>query len=116
MIGDLTQMEAQVNVDENDIGSIAIGQSAEIQVDALPDHTLHGVVSEISNSANSSGNGTTEQKTEFAIKIAHHGSAEGAAPRHDGQRRGHHEDGRQGAERSHPERGGPYHRSARDEG
>jgi HlyD family secretion protein len=70
VIGDLTQMEAQVNVDENDIGSIAIGQSAEIQVDALPDHTLHGVVSEISNSANSSGNGTTEQKTEFAIKIA----------------------------------------------
>src|SRR5437667_6181094 len=70
VIGDLTQMEAQVNVDENDVGSIAIGQQAEIQVDALPDRTLNGVVSEISNSANTSGNGTTEQKTEFAIKIA----------------------------------------------
>jgi HlyD family secretion protein len=70
VIGDLTQMEAQVNVDENDVGSIALGQNAEIQVDALPDRTLHGVVSEISNSANTSGNGTTEQKTEFAIKIA----------------------------------------------
>src|SRR5262249_6319349 len=34
------------------------------------DRTLMGVVSEISNSALSSGNGTTEQKTEFAIKIA----------------------------------------------
>jgi len=70
VIGDLTQMEAQVNVDENDIGSIAIGQRAEIQVDALSDRTLNGVVSEISNSANTSGNGTTEQKTEFAIKIS----------------------------------------------
>jgi len=70
VIGDLRQMEAQVNVDENDVGSIAIGQPAEIQVDALPDRMLHGVVSEISNSANTTGNGTTEQKTEFAIKIS----------------------------------------------
>lgn len=69
VIGDLTQMEAQVNVDENDVGSVAIGQKAEILVDALPNRTLTGVVSEISNSANTSGNGTTEQKTEFAIKI-----------------------------------------------
>jgi len=70
VIGDLTQMEAQVNVDENDVGSIAVGQKADIQVDALPDRTLNGVVSEIANSANTSGNGTTEQKTEFAIKIS----------------------------------------------
>ncbi len=69
VIGDLKQMEAQVNVDENDVGSIAIGPRAEVQVDALPDRVLNGVVSEISNSANTSGNGTTEQKTEFAIKI-----------------------------------------------
>ena len=70
VVGDLTQMEAQVNVDENDVGSIALGQKAEIQVDALADRTLNGVVTEISNSANPSGNGTTEQKTEFAVKIA----------------------------------------------
>ncbi len=70
VIGDLTQMEAQVNVDENDVGSIAIGQSAEIEVDAVPDRTLNGVVSEIANSANTSGEGSTEQKTEFAIKIS----------------------------------------------
>lgn len=70
VLGDLTQMEAQVNVDENDIGSLAIGQQAEIQVDALPNRTLTGVVAEISNSANTSGNGSTEQKTEFAVKIS----------------------------------------------
>ena len=70
VVGDLTQMEAQVNVDENDVGSITVGQKAEIQVDALADRTLNGVVTEVSSSANTTGNGTTEQKTEFAVKIA----------------------------------------------
>ena len=36
VIGDLTQMEAQVNVDENDVGSIAIGQTAEIRSTRCP--------------------------------------------------------------------------------
>ena len=70
IVADLTQMEAQVNVDENDIMSVAVGQPAEVQVDALPNETLKGVVSEIASSANASGTGTTEQKTEFEIKIA----------------------------------------------
>lgn len=69
VIADLSEMEAQVNVDENDIVSIAVGQEAEIEVDALPDQVLKGVVSEIANSANSAGAGTADQKTEFEIKI-----------------------------------------------
>ena len=69
VVADLTAMEAQVNVDENDIMSVAIGQPAEIEVDALPNQKLQGVVSEIASSANSSGAGSTEQKTEFEIKI-----------------------------------------------
>jgi len=70
IVADLTEMEAQVNVDENDIVSIAKGQEAEIEVDAMSGQKLKGVVSEISNSANSSGAGSTDQKTEFEIKIA----------------------------------------------
>jgi HlyD family secretion protein len=69
VISDLSEMEARVNVDENDIVSIAIGQEAEIEVDALPDQTLRGVVSEIASSANVVGEGSSEQKTEFEIKI-----------------------------------------------
>jgi len=69
-VADLTAMEAEVNVDENDIMSIALGQEAEIEVDALPGQSLKGVVSEIGSSAVSQGQGTTEQKTEFEIKIA----------------------------------------------
>jgi HlyD family secretion protein len=70
VISDLSEMEAQVNVDENDIVSVTIGQQAEIEVDALPDTLLQGVVSEIASSANVAGAGSSEQKTEFEIKIA----------------------------------------------
>jgi HlyD family secretion protein len=70
VVADLSAMEAQVNVDENDIVSIALGQEAEITVDAMPGTELHGQVSEISNSANVGGAGTLDQKTEFEIKIA----------------------------------------------
>ncbi|HLQ67436.1 MAG TPA: efflux RND transporter periplasmic adaptor subunit [Candidatus Limnocylindrales bacterium] len=68
-VADLSVMEAQVNVDENDIMAVAVGQPAEIEVDALPNQTLKGVVSEIGSSAISAGAGTAEQKTEFEIKI-----------------------------------------------
>lgn len=70
IVADLSEMEAQVNVDENDIVNIAVGQEAEIEVDALPDQVLKGVVSEIANSANTTGVGSAEQKIEFEIKIA----------------------------------------------
>jgi HlyD family secretion protein len=70
VIADLSEMEAQVNVDENDIVSIRAGQAAEIQTDALLAQPLKGQVAEISSSANAATAGTTEQKTEFEIKIA----------------------------------------------
>ena len=69
IVADLNEMEAEVNVDENDITSIAIGQKVEIEVDAMLELRLKGVVSEISSSANTAGVGTTDQKTEFKIKI-----------------------------------------------
>jgi HlyD family secretion protein len=70
VIADLSAMEAQVNVDENDVAAIAIGQEAEIEVDALLDQVLKGVVSEIASSANVAASGTAEQKTEFEVKIS----------------------------------------------
>ncbi len=69
VVADLSEMEARVDVDENDIASMAIGQKAEIEVDAMPGQRLNGVVTEIANSANDSGTGTADQKTEFQIKI-----------------------------------------------
>ncbi len=80
VISDLSEMEAQVNVDENDIVSVAVGQEAEIEVDALPDQRLKGVVREIANSANANGTGTADQKTEFEIKIGVVGPPETLRP------------------------------------
>ena len=68
VIADLSEMEALVNVDENDIVSVEIGQIAEIEVDALRDQKLAGVVAEIANSANVATQGST-QKTEFEVTI-----------------------------------------------
>lgn len=70
VISNLAGMEALVNVDENDIVRVSLGDSATIEVDALPNRAFHGTVSEIANSAKISGAGTTEQKTEFEVKIA----------------------------------------------
>jgi HlyD family secretion protein len=70
VLADLNAMEALVNVDENDIVSVALGQIAEIEVDALPGQLLAGTVVEIANSANVAGQGTTSQKTEFEVTIA----------------------------------------------
>ncbi len=70
VVADLTEMEAQVNVDENDIVNVQIGQEAEIEVDALFGETLTGTVYEIANTANTDQQGTTNQKTEFEVKVA----------------------------------------------
>lgn len=70
VVSNLSGMEALVNVDENDIVSVALGDSAKIEVDALPDKLFHGEVSEIASSANITGMGTTDQKTEFEVKIS----------------------------------------------
>ena len=70
VISNLSGMEAVVKVDENDIVSVALGDKAKIEVDALPDITFAGVVSEIANSAKISGAGSSDEKTEFEVKIS----------------------------------------------
>jgi HlyD family secretion protein len=70
VVADLTEMEAQVNVDENDIVGVEIGQTASIKVDALFGETLTGTVYEISNTANTDETGGQSQKTEFEVKIS----------------------------------------------
>jgi RND family efflux transporter MFP subunit len=115
-VADLSAMEAKVNVDENDIVSVAIGQQADLEVDALPDQKLHGVVTEIANSANSSGAGTTGPEDRVRDHDHDHQSAEDAAPRHDRERQHHRQDERQRAQRAAPERRRALGRPARDEG
>lgn len=70
VVANLEEMEARVNVDENDVVSITLNDSAVIEVDALNDRKLHGRVTEIANTANVKAAGTQEEKTEFEVKIA----------------------------------------------
>ena len=68
-IARLDQMELEVDVNENDVVNVALGDSAAVEVDAYPDQTFRGVVMEIANSARVSGEGTQEQVTNFPVKV-----------------------------------------------
>ncbi len=68
-VSDLNVMNAIVEVDENDIILIKKGDTASIEVDALPDLILKGVVIEIGHSAIQSTNFTQDQSTNFNVKV-----------------------------------------------
>jgi HlyD family secretion protein len=68
-VADLSNMEAVVDVDENDVVLVSVGDTANVTVDAFGDKEFHGVVTEIGNSAKSAGFGTQEQVVNFSVKI-----------------------------------------------
>ncbi|MBU3679405.1 MAG: efflux RND transporter periplasmic adaptor subunit [Candidatus Kapabacteria bacterium] len=68
-IADLATMNAWVQVDENDVAQISVGDTARIKVDALPDVELRGIVYEISHSPIVSGQGTQEEVVNFQVRI-----------------------------------------------
>ncbi len=69
VISDLSVMEAVVEIDENDVINVSLGDSAIVELDAFADTTFKGVVSEIANSAVTKGRGTQEQVTSFEVTI-----------------------------------------------
>ncbi len=68
-VSDLGNMEATVDVDENDVVLVSIGDTAKIKVDAFSDRVFRGTVTQIGNSAQSSGLGTQEQVVNFGVRI-----------------------------------------------
>jgi HlyD family secretion protein len=68
-IADLSRMEARVDVSENDVILVSIGDTARIAIDAFPDKKVNAVVYEIANTARSKGLGTQEEVTNFQVKI-----------------------------------------------
>ncbi len=68
-IADLSSMEVIVEVNENDIVNVKLGDSARVEVDAYPNHIFYGAVSEIAYSASTSGLATTDQVTNFEVKV-----------------------------------------------
>ncbi|HEY0140491.1 MAG TPA: efflux RND transporter periplasmic adaptor subunit [Thermoanaerobaculia bacterium] len=68
-IADLNNMEARVNVNENDVVNVKIGDTARINVDAYQDRTITGVVREIASTALTKNAGSQEEVTNFEVKI-----------------------------------------------
>lgn len=68
-ISDLNNIEAVVDVDENDVILVSVGDTAKIKVDAFGDKIFKGTVSQIGNSAKTSGLGTQQEVVNFEVKI-----------------------------------------------
>lgn len=65
----LNQMEIEIDVNENDVVNVAIGDTAAVEVDAYPERSFKGIVTEIANTARVQGAGSQEQVTNFPVKV-----------------------------------------------
>jgi HlyD family secretion protein len=68
-ISDLSAFEVEVEVDETDIAETRLGEEAKIKIDAFPDSSFKGEVSEIGNTAIITGYGTQDQVVNFLVKV-----------------------------------------------
>ncbi|HXD92993.1 MAG TPA: efflux RND transporter periplasmic adaptor subunit, partial [Bacteroidia bacterium] len=67
-LADLNEMEVNVDVNENDIIRVHKNDTALIEVDAYQDRKFRGLVTEVANSANTSGI-NADQVTNYTVKI-----------------------------------------------
>jgi HlyD family secretion protein len=68
-VADLANMEVRVNVNENDVVNVKIGDTARISVDAYPNRRFNGRVWEIASTARTTGQNTQEEVTNFVVRI-----------------------------------------------
>jgi len=68
-VADLNHMEARVDVNENDVVNVKVGDKANIKIDAYGDRKFHGTVYQIANTGTTTGTGTQEEVTNFQVKI-----------------------------------------------
>ncbi len=77
-IADMSQITAEVKVDETDIVNVMLGQAAEVTIDAMPNRTFHGRVTEIgdeailrsSGVASSQSNTSDQEAKDFKVVVA----------------------------------------------
>jgi HlyD family secretion protein len=68
-VADLNHMQAVVDVNENDVVHVKIGDSATIAIDAYGERKFKGTVEQIANTGKTTGTGTQEEVTNFEVKI-----------------------------------------------
>lgn len=69
VVSDLSRMLVRAEVDETDVVDMKLGQKAKISVDAFPDTTFAGTVTEIGNTAKRSAISSVEGQTNFEVKV-----------------------------------------------
>jgi HlyD family secretion protein len=81
-IADMSVIQAEVEVDETDIPFVAIGQPAKITIDALPDQSFPGKVTEVGNSpiVATGASTTTTRATNFKVVVVVQGVVPGVRP------------------------------------
>src|SRR5712671_2606361 len=68
-VADLSRMQAVIDVNENDVPNVKIGDKANVKIDAYGDRKFKGVVAQIGNTGKTTGSGTQEEVTNFEVKI-----------------------------------------------
>jgi HlyD family secretion protein len=68
-VADLTHMQAVVDVNENDVVHVKVGDFANVMIDAYGDLKFPGKGAEIANTGKTTGAGTQEEVTNFEVKI-----------------------------------------------
>jgi HlyD family secretion protein len=68
-VADLSRMQAVIDVNENDVPNVKIGDKANVKIDAYGDRKFKGTVAQIGNTGKTTGNGTQEEVTNFEVKI-----------------------------------------------
>jgi HlyD family secretion protein len=68
-VADLSHMEARVDVNENDVVKVKVGDKANVKIDAYRDRKFQGTVQQIANTGKTTGAGTQEEVTNFEVKI-----------------------------------------------
>lgn len=78
-IADFSVMEIRVQVNENDIPQVKMGDSVAVAIDSFAGRPFRGTVNQIANSATTTGAGTQEEVTNFEVRVRV--DAQGAALR-----------------------------------
>ena len=68
-VADLNHMQAVVDVNENDVVHVKLGDQAKVSIDAYGDRKFNGTVEQIANTGKTTGTGTQEEVTNFEVKI-----------------------------------------------
>jgi HlyD family secretion protein len=68
-IADFGNFEIRVDVSENDIPKVTVGDSAMVNIDAYPDKKISGIVTQVANSPNSQTMGAGNDVTNYKVSI-----------------------------------------------